>query len=54
MAALIPFVELRHREVLHGYGVEIDPEVLDMLDFASNHLQVSPSNLRIIRFNLRT
>ncbi|GMH07389.1 hypothetical protein Nepgr_009229 [Nepenthes gracilis] len=38
---LIPFDELRDESVLHGYGIELDPEVLDMLQTVSNQLEVT-------------
>ncbi|XP_074295056.1 universal stress protein PHOS34-like [Silene latifolia] len=38
---LIPFAELHNAGVMHGYGVEIDPEVLGLLDTIANQLQVT-------------
>ncbi|KAL2898864.1 Universal stress protein A-like protein [Bienertia sinuspersici] len=41
MAALIPLAELCDTEVMHGYGVEVEPEVLDLLRTISTQLQVN-------------
>jgi len=38
---VIPFVELRNPGVMHGYGVEIDAEVLGLLETISSQLQVT-------------
>ncbi|KAL2898860.1 Universal stress protein A-like protein [Bienertia sinuspersici] len=41
MAALIPMAELCKPEVMDSYGVEIEPEVLDLLRTISTQLQVN-------------
>ncbi|KAL2927431.1 Universal stress protein PHOS34 [Bienertia sinuspersici] len=38
---LIPLAELCDTEVMHGYGVEVEPEVLDLLRTISTQLQVN-------------
>ncbi|KAL9235335.1 hypothetical protein vseg_010099 [Gypsophila vaccaria] len=40
-APLIPFAELHDTGVMHGYGVEIDPEVLGLLETIASQLQVT-------------
>ncbi|KAK9734767.1 hypothetical protein RND81_04G162200 [Saponaria officinalis] len=38
---LIPFAELHDSGVMHGYGVDFDPEVLGLLETIANQLQVT-------------
>ena len=46
LAALIPLGEFCDPEVRHGYGVEVEPDVLELLDLTCKQQEV-----RILGFN---
>lgn len=40
LAALVPLAEFCDPEVMHGYGVKPEPDVLELLELISKQLEV--------------